>query len=346
MKMSIINIKLWFLASALVTCAPCVQAYCYKVTSIGKLAKDLPQAVADKGYTAADWGGVLNAVTAPISFGTIIMGTGAEKIAPAGTVIASAKLEFLDSALTTHYAANQIVFKCALSDADSLYEMYALNAAGGTFYGGTAVTDAPNAYQTPSSNIAFRISNLKTGMYYTQYWQQRKLTPDDYIVEDSWVYVPASAFSGILYELVKSEDSYGVPARNAFNNIVAPQGFIAFKGNGINTDVSLGAWASSPGDAKGTSAVWSMRNGTTTVLHGNTCTITDFDQLVVLPPISDNDLRNGKSSSENFNFSIDCEKGAISGTTSDDNNAPVAVGSSSSTFTSCKPESAIRCWRY
>ncbi|MDQ1215034.1 fimbrial usher protein StbD [Pantoea anthophila] len=326
MTPDITKINSWLLAFSLIACAPSAQALCFKVKDVGTGLFKIPQAVADKGYTATSWGGFLNEVTKPINFPTIIMGTGAERLAPAGTVMASATLPFLEWALNTPYTANQIVFKCALSDADSLYELYAVNAGGGEFYGGKAVSDVPDAYQSPASNLAFRITNLKTGRYYTQKWQQRKLTEEDYIVIDSMIYIPASAFSGAIYELIKTDDVFGAPKRNPFEGILAPQGFVAFKGNGINTDISTGGSGQTPGQATSTSGVWSMLKSTTTVIHGNACTLGEFDPVVNLPPISANDLRNGSSSQQTFNVAIECEKGAISGTTSSETNAPVAVG--------------------
>ncbi|SFO52030.1 Fimbrial protein [Candidatus Pantoea varia] len=325
MKLNITKLKPWLFASVFMACTPGVQAVCYKVTGIGTTTSTIPQAVADLGYTATNWGGVLNAAAGAISFGTIIMGTGAEALAPAGTVIASADLPFLDKALKVPYAANQIVFKCALTDADTLYEMYALFGSAGTFYGGTATTDVPGAYQTPAQGIAYRITNVKTGLYYTSNWQERKLTSEDYITVDSTIYIPASSFDSAFFELIKTDDIYGVPSRNAFTQIISPQGFVALKGNGINTNLTTNALAQSP-SPQNTSAVWSMRGGSTTIIRGNTCTLGEFDQVVNLPSISANDLRNGASSSNTFNVAIDCEIGAVSGTTSSNTNAPVAVG--------------------
>lgn len=325
MKLHISNLKSWLLASVFMACTPGAQAICYKVTGIGTTTGTIPQEVANLGYTAAPWGGVLNSAAGKISFGTIIMGTGAEALAPAGTIIASADLPFLEKALAVPYTANQIVFKCALTDADNLYEVYALAGSNGAWYGGKAVTDVEGAYQTPAQGIAYRITNLKTGLYYTSYWQERKLTAADYIVVGSNLYIPASSFDNATFELIKSNDIYGTPTRNAFAQIVAPQGYIALRTPTINTTSTTGSLAYSP-TPDHTSAVWSMRGGSTTIIHGNTCTLSDFDQTVKLPSISATDLRNGGKSTNTFNVAIDCESGAVSGTTSSDSKAPVAVG--------------------
>ncbi|THD51265.1 fimbrial usher protein StbD [Enterobacteriaceae bacterium ML5] len=328
MKFSISQLKTWLITSAFMACSPWAHAVCYKVTGVGTSTSTIPQAVADMGYTATNWGGILNSAAASISFGTIIMGTGAQSLATAGTVLASANLNFIDTALKVPYSANQIVFKCALADADSIYEMYALNAGNGVFYGGYAVNDVDGGYATPAQGIAYRIMNLKTGLYYTNKWQERKLTADDYITVGSNIYIPASAFDSATFELVKTDDigSGAYITRNAFAQIISPQGFIAFKGNFMNTDITTGSTASTPTSPSNTSAVWSMRGGSTTIIRGNTCTLSDFDQVVQLPSIGVGDLRNGNSSSNTFNVSITCDAGAISGTSSSSTNAPVAMG--------------------
>jgi len=326
MKFNITTLRPWLCAGLFIACATDVQAFCFKVTGVGTGTSSIPQKVANMGYTAAPWGnGVLNAAAGTISFGTISMGTGAEALAPAGTVIASADLPFLDKGMKEPYAANQIVFKCALSDAEELYEVYALPGGSGMFYGGKAVTDIEGAYQTPAMGIAYRITNQKTGLYYTGYWQERKLTSDDYFVVDSTLYIPASSFDSATFELLKTNDVYGTPTRNAFSQIVTPQAYEALRTSGINNTAKTGSLAYAPTPAM-TSAVWSMRGGSTTIIHGNTCTLADFDQVVKLPPISVGNLRIGDKSSNTFNVAISCEKGAHSGTATNINDAPVAVG--------------------
>ncbi|GAB2940148.1 fimbrial usher protein StbD [Hafnia psychrotolerans] len=326
MKFSITQFKTWLVTATMVACSSWAHAACFKVIGIGSSYSTIPQAVVDSGYTAKNWGGFFNSA-AKISFGTITIGTGAQSLATAGTVLSSANLNFIDTALNVPYSANQIVFKCDLADADSLYEMYALYGAGGNFYGGYAVNDVEGGYATPSQGIAYRITNQKTGLYYTGQWQERKLTNDDYITVGAHIYIPASSFGSATFELVKTNDinSGAIITRDAFSQILSPQGFVVFKGNGMNTNLKTGSTASLP-SAFETSAVWSMYGGSTTIIRGNTCKVSDFDQVVQLPSISVGDLRNGNSSSNSFNVSIECDAGAISGTTSSSTNAPVAMG--------------------
>ncbi len=40
---------------------------------------------------------------------------------------------------------------------------------------------------------------MKTGNYYSKWWQSRTLTSDDWVQDDTYIYIPASAFSVMLY---------------------------------------------------------------------------------------------------------------------------------------------------
>lgn len=326
MKLPFTNVKTWLIASAIMTCSPWAQATCYKVTGIGTSNSTIPQELVTMGYTAKPWGKVLNSAISPISFGTIIMGTGAQSLAPAGTQLASASLSFVDKALSEPYSANQIVFKCAVSDAAAgFYELYALNGSV-QLYGGKATTDVPGAYVTPATGIAYRITNMKTGQYYSSYWQQREITSADYITVGSTIYIPVSAFSDAFFELIKTDDITGTTARNVFSQMVSPQAYVVFKGGiSMGSGQTTGALASDPSPLE-TSAVWGMRGGSTTIIRGNTCTLGDFDQVVKIPPIGMGELRNNGTSTQTFNVAIDCDAGAVSGTTSSSTNAPVAIG--------------------
>ncbi|MFN2995858.1 fimbrial usher protein StbD [Serratia plymuthica] len=324
MEYRITKLQAVLFASVVLTAAPWAQADCTKVIA----TKTLSAAAISAGYTAKNWTGAFSASSAPISFGTIILGSGSESLEPAGSTLGSATVNFLSDGPSGGYAANQILFKCALSDANELFEMYAVNASTGTLNGKYETNDVPDAYVSPAKNIAFRIINLKTGLYYSNKWQQRQLTASDYYSDGKNIYVPASAFSDAVFELVKTDDtrySFGT-SRDAFGNS-EQQGLIAFKvmggliGNTMTTGqlVSSLELASTPGE-------WSLRNGSTTIIRGATCVVGDYDQVVQLPPVSDGELRRGGASTNTFNVSINCDAGVVSGTTTNAASPPVAMG--------------------
>ncbi|HHT0209472.1 TPA: fimbrial protein [Raoultella planticola] len=326
MKFPVIQLKHVLIAALMIVSAPWAQAECRRVTSIGTGINDIPQEVADMGYTATPL--VTNGNNAPISFGVLSIGTGSVSLNPPGTLLGTANVDVISSGLHAPYAANQILYKCPLSDADSLYEMYA--TANSNFYGGIEVNDIDSGYITPAKNVAFRITNQKAGAYYTKFWQERKLTAADYITVGSTIYVPASAFSNITFELLKTNDSgnisYADP-RNAFNTLTQAQATVRFKPVFGMTSPIAGAQATSPSaSATNIVAVWGMRGGSTTIIHGETCVVSDFDQVVTLPPIGAAELNASMTSTSNFNVAIECDAGAVSGTVTNTTTPPVAMG--------------------
>lgn len=326
MKFPVIQLKHGLIAALMIVSAPWAQAECRRVTSIGTGINDIPQEVADMGFTATPL--VTNGNNAPISFGVLSIGTGSVSLNPPGTLLGTANVDVISSGLHAPYAANQILYKCPLSDADSLYEMYA--TANSNFYGGIEVNDIDSGYITPAKNVAFRITNQKAGAYYTKFWQERKLTPADYITVGSTIYVPASAFSNITFELLKTNDSgnisYADP-RNAFNILTQAQATVRFKPVFGMTSPIAGAQATSPSaSATNIVAVWGMRGGSTTIIHGETCVVSDFDQVVTLPPIGAAELNASMTSTSNFNVAIECDAGAVSGTVTNTTTPPVAMG--------------------
>ncbi len=52
-------------------------------------------------------------------------------------------------------------------------------------------------------NVAVRMTNLSTGEYYSRFWKERQLTADSWFQDDKYIYIPASAFSNVLYEMFK-----------------------------------------------------------------------------------------------------------------------------------------------
>lgn len=54
------------------------------------------------------------------------------------------------------------------------------------------------------------MTNLSTGEYYSRYWKQRQLTADSWFQDDRAIYIPAGAFSNVLYEMIKiaASDQY------------------------------------------------------------------------------------------------------------------------------------------
>ena len=79
------------------------------------------------------------------------------------------------------------------------------------------------------------MTNLSTGEYYSRYWKQRQITSADWYQDGTYIYIPASAFSNVLYEMYKiSSTTYYLNASNYYKDAYTqPRGYIAFKGPGL-----------------------------------------------------------------------------------------------------------------
>lgn len=135
----------------------------------------------------------------------------------------------------------------------------------------------------------------------------RKLTQEDYLIDERFIYIPASAFSDVEMELIKTTETQYYENDHAYYTFsnVEPNGYLAFKGPGINQQVSMGA------DSKTHSnlnmlAHWGL-NGATSFARSATCKISDYPNVVVLPTISEQEIKNGKRSQAPFSINVECE---------------------------------------
>lgn len=303
-----------------------VAASCSRVTSSSSLTSDL----ISQGYSAASWTGACDTCSGNVGLPTVISINTGSNFQPAGTLLASATGSFITAATNTAYSANQILFRCALEDASSLYEMYATNGDS-TYAGKYLVSDIDGAYYDVAKNVAVRMTNLSTGEYYSRYWKQRQLTSDDWVEDSSYIYIPASAFSNVLYEMYKTDDtSYYVSSANRYvDTWTQPRGYIAFKGPGLTTN-SLTAGMDSNSYYYGWYSQWPgawSTYGNVTYVRGALCQVADYPSVVLLPTISNSELSNGNTSQAPFNVSLECESGANSSvSTSTTSSANVAIG--------------------
>ncbi|KEY43250.1 putative fimbrial usher protein StbD [Pantoea agglomerans] len=208
--------------------------------------------------------------------------------------------------------------------------MYATN--GDSPYAGQYITsEVDGAYYDVAANVAVRLTNLTTGEYYSRYWKARQLTASDWYSDGTYIYIPASAFSNVLYEMFKIDSTryYASNSNRYVDNWTQPRGYIAFKGPGLDTNNlkvgqdSLSYWY---GFYRNWPAAWSTFSNVTYV-RGALCEVQDYPSVVLLPTVSVNTLAAGGKSQAPFTITIQCESGAISGTsTSTITSANVAMG--------------------
>ncbi len=295
-------------------------ANCIKVTSNSSLSA----AAIAAGYTAASWTGACDTCSGNIGLPATISINSGSNFQPSGTLLASSVGSFLTSASNKAYSSNQILYRCQLADAGSLFEMYATN--GDNAYTGMYTTsEVDGAYYDVAKNVAVRITNLSSGEYYSRYWKQRQLTADSWFEDGTYIYIPASAFSNVLYEMYKINDTrYYVSAANMYKDAYTqPRGYIAFKGPGLDTNSlkdgmdSLSYFYGWYGNWPAAWSTW----GNVTYVRGALCQVKDYPVVVLLPTISSAVLQSGGSSQAPFSVSLQCEAGAKSSTSASTSSA-------------------------
>jgi hypothetical protein len=106
----------------------------------------------------------------------IITISGSSSFQPSGTLLGSSAASFLTSGHKETYPANQILFRCNQTAVDAgLYEFYATNGDE-NYSGKNAASEVDGSYFTYVKNVAIRLTNMKTGEYYSRYWKSRQLT--------------------------------------------------------------------------------------------------------------------------------------------------------------------------
>ncbi|MEQ4530799.1 MAG: fimbrial usher protein StbD [Mixta sp.] len=291
-----------------------LMAKCTKVTSTSSLSS----AAIAAGYTATSWLGAYDTYNGDMGLPKVISINSGNAFQPSGTLLASTVGNFVTSASNVPYSSNQILYRCDLADAGNLYEMYATNGDN-AYTGMYATTEVDGAYYDVAKNVAVRMTNLSTGEYYSRYWKARQLTRDSWFEDESYIYIPASAFSNVLYEMFKIDSTkyYVNGSAYYFDSYSQPRGYIAFKGPGLATNsINVGDDSASvyPGwynDWPGSWNTWQK----VTYVRGALCQVKDYPSVVLLPTVSSTTLREGGSSQAPFSVSIECEAGAISSTT-------------------------------
>lgn len=306
--------------------------YCEIVRSTTQLSAQALNA----GYTASYWGGAYDANTATsLGLPGIVAISSSGSFQPSGTLLASSTASFLTAGHKETFTANQILFRCDATAVNAgLYEFYATN--GDEDYSGkNPASEVDGSYYTYVKNVAIRLTNLKTGEYYSRYWQSRRLTADDWYSDGIYTYIPASAFSDVFVELYKVNGTYGSQNSSSpytyswWNSGSAqPAGYIAFKGGDLSAGLYNGA--DHAANYSGFYEHWPAGFGLTnyvTFVRGATCLVKDYPSVVLLPTITVNDLNAGSTSRAGFSISLECESGAISSTSSStSSSANVSMG--------------------
>jgi len=305
---------------------------CIRITTTNQL----PPGAQSAGYTAATWQGANdgNTVTS-LGLPGVVTISSSGSFQPSGTLLASSTASFLTAGHKETFTANQILFRCDATAVNAgLYEFYATNGDE-NYSGKNAASEVDGSFYTYVKNVAIRLTNIKTGEYYSRYWKSRKLNSDDWYTDGTYTYIPASAFSDVFVELYKVDGTYGTQNSASLYTYswwstggAQPAGYIAFQGGGLSPGLYNGADSAS--NYSGFSSAWPAGFGLTsfvTFVRGASCLIRDYPSIVSLPKISVSELNSGSTSRAGFSISMECESGAISGiSNSTRSSANVAMG--------------------
>ncbi|EEJ3394742.1 fimbrial usher protein StbD [Salmonella enterica subsp. enterica] len=298
---------------------------CIKVTDKSALS----DAAIKAGYTAQNWIGATDTNTGNIGLPTVISISNSETFQPSGTLLASGIGNFLTAATETPYSSKQVLYRCDTADAGKLYEMYSTNGDS-AFAGAFFTPEVEGAYYDVERNVAVRMTNLSTGEYYSRFWKERQLTADSWFQDDKYIYIPASAFSNVLYEMFKIDSRKYFAYQNPMDRDTwtQPRGYIAFKGLGLITE-RIKAGLDHANDYYGWPSywpgAWSTYNSVTYV-RGALCKIKDYPAIVKIPPVAVGILAAGGNSQAPFHVSLECESGAVSSALPSTSAANVAMG--------------------
>lgn len=296
-----------YLSSALVLgCLPSlVSAHCERVTDTHQLSATAIAA----GYNAQSWAGANNAeARGQLGLPGVVTLGGNNGVQKEGSLLASSAANFVNSGRSGGYGSRQVLFKCDKSDRGSLYEFFATNGLD-AHSGQQAVDSLDGAYYTRVKNVALRLTNQKSGQYYSRQWQKRAIAQDDTFDDGQHVYIPASAFSDVFVELLKVENgNFGVEgsSRDSYN-YDTPSGYIAFQGGGISQGLTEGADSAASNDGRSLywPGGWSLAHQTRFQRYVS-CQLDDYPGTVLFPAMNTAALKGGAKAEANFSISVAC----------------------------------------
>ncbi|WP_051916869.1 MULTISPECIES: fimbrial protein [unclassified Serratia (in: enterobacteria)] len=284
-------------------------AECYKIVKYDNSPTSNTYTEAGKG-TAAKWTGSTDPSGSTGTLPTVV-NVNNSTFQPDGTLIASGIVNFLESGLET-YNPDQILFRCTPSEAGKMMEFYSTN--GDYDYGGKQEVGSayglPESYQTWTTGMALRATNLTTGEYYSRYWKARPLTNLD-TDSQGWFLVKAKDFSNTKVELFRLSNSKGGDAKTGIYSKSQPSAYIAFQGGSFSKGLYIGADHNSnwngfydywPGAVNLYNRIYIRRAAT--------CSVTNVTPTVLFPTITVAELKAGVTRQRPITIRFGCQTGA------------------------------------
>lgn len=252
---------------------------------------------------------------------------------PVGTPLGSV---VVSPATATGLTSETVMWECDLSDADSIYEVFATNGddrVGGYWEigngSGTTINDGlPGYYATWFPYVGIKLTHLNSGLVYSRYWQQAKITAYDTV--GAKIQIKAKHLSMVQADLARVSS---LPPRTGSGSnwcttamapssgpdiynytCIQPNGYIQFRGGGIASD-TVGSdsntnywfWGAANGVAFG------MRSAAS-ISYTATCVARNVTPVVTFEPITASALNQGMTRSSDFTIDLECSNTTSSGT--------------------------------
>jgi type 1 fimbria pilin len=231
---------------------------------------------------------------------------------PDGTLLGSGIGSFLQMGYRGSYGPQDVLFRCQAADDGKLFEFYSTN--GDNDWGGKTEADPKfglqGAYYTWAKGMLIRVTNVKTGQYFSRYWKSRPMTGLDRDTNGD-ILVKAKDFSDVQVELLRADfkganDDVGTYAYSQ------PAAYIAFKGPGLPTeglrdgaDHAAGNWHGFPDYWPGTVNLYNRLF----IRRAATCSVTTVTPYVTFPTVTVARLNQGVQSTVPFNINFECQEG-------------------------------------
>ncbi|MDD0981561.1 fimbrial protein [Pseudomonas shahriarae] len=273
---------------------------------------------------------VLDSYSAQIPFGRVnLTSTYLQPVGvPMGSVVVSA-------GSAPGLTAETVLWECDQADANDLYEVFATNGddrVGGYWEigngKGTTVNDGlPNYYATWFPYVAVKLTHLNSGLPFTRYWQESKISQYDTV--GTKIQIKAKHLSLVQADLARvsslpptsgagSNYCGGMAASSGSGTYsytcTQPNGYIQFRGGGIKSDV-VGS------DSNTNFIFWGAYNGVgfgmraaASISYTATCVARNTTPVVTFTPVTASELNQGHTREADFTINLECSDTASSGT--------------------------------
>ncbi|MDR0805394.1 MAG: fimbrial protein [Enterobacteriaceae bacterium] len=255
---------------------------------------------------------------------------------PVGTPLGSSIVNF-GSIGGYKQGPDTVLYECDVGDKDKIFEVFATNGDDrvGGYWDLGAQDGYPNYFATWFPYVGIRLTHINSGKVFTRYWQSSPITTYATSANGNKIQIRVKDFSTVQADLIKISSKppslgsgsnycagYGTggmaPTTGSSNyNCDQPSGYTTFRGPGLELLSAPNDGDDSNTHILGWPAYWIAMSMWTSpqssVNYTATCVARNVTPLVILPPITVQQLTTGQTSQAQFTINIECDNNATSG---------------------------------